>query len=93
MDNLCNLLSQTHLSNEININDLTNLMNKINLNDELYELNNLFSNMNILDDEIICIANKSNNLTEFCLFFLNIIKQRNIQRCYKYELISNKQIY
>jgi len=89
MDELCKLLSQTHLSSEIaSIDDLTHMIQQINLNDNnIDDFINLFNNMQISKDEIIEIVNKSNNLSHFCQLMLSIVNQRNGQRCY--QIICN----
>jgi hypothetical protein len=95
MDDLCKLLSQTHLSTELtSIDDLTQMMQQINIkNDDLEDFTNLFNEMKISNDEIIEIVNKSNNLSEFCQLMLSIINQRNGQRCYKMTFNTLPVIY
>ena len=86
MDELCKLLLQTHLSSEItSIDDITKMMNQVNLNDgnNINDITELFNNMQISNDIIIEIANKSNNLSDFCKLMISIVNQRYGQRCYQ----------
>jgi len=95
MDELCKLLSQTHLSSEISsVDDITCMMQQLNIkNDDLEDFTNLFNEMKISDDEIIEIVNKSNNLSEFCQFMLKIMDHRVGRRCYKIKLNTLNIIY
>jgi hypothetical protein len=95
MDELCKLLSQTHLSsNIISIDDLTQMIQQINIkNDDLEDFTNLFNDMQISEDEIIEIANKSNNLSEFCQLMLSIVNQRGGKRCYQLTFDTLPSIY
>ena len=86
MDELCKLLLQTHLSSEITlIDDIIKMMNQVNLNDgnNINDITELFNNMQISNDIIIEIANKSNNLSDFCKLMISIVNQRYGQRCYQ----------
>ena len=95
MDNLCKLLAHTHLSsNIISVDNLTQMMQQMNINnDDLEEFTNLFNDMQISEDEIIEIASKSTNLSDFCQLMLSIIKQRYGKRCYQLPLIVLPSIY
>ena len=96
MNELCNLLSQTHLSTEItSIDDITKMMNQVNLNSDvdIDDITELFNNMQISNDEIIEIANKSNNLSDFCKLMISIISQRHGQRCYQMKIDILPTIY
>jgi hypothetical protein len=69
-------------------------MEKINLNnDQDFNLIQLFNDMTISEAEIIEIANKSNNLSDFCKLMYNIINQRYGQRCYQLTLNTLPVIY
>jgi hypothetical protein len=94
MDELCNLLSKTHLSKNTSMDELTNLFQQMEINNNINinELTDSFNNMNISEDEIIQIAQKSNNLTEFCYFMLDIIQNRGNKRCYQQQLFNPKYI-
>lgn len=99
MDELCKLLSQTHLSTEISsTDDITKMIQQLNINDNNSDINiddftNLFNDMEISDYDIIEIANKSNNLSDFCKLMLSIVNQRYGQRCYQMTFNALPIIY